>query len=150
MRRVIAVTSMVTVLMAASAAGAQPPKGATQDPHGHAGPAGSPSASTAAPTQTPGPSGHQMPMAMCMEMMRSGGMMGGGMMGHHGGTGGMEGQGGGMMGGPMMGMGMSGTAMDPKTMSQMMEMRGEMMKAMGDIMMKHAQRMRAADAPAKK
>jgi hypothetical protein len=52
--------------------------------------------------------------------------------------------------GPMMGMGMSGAAMDPKTMSQMMEMRGEMMKAMGDIMMKHAQRMRAADAPAKK
>jgi hypothetical protein len=31
-----------------------------------------------------------------------------------------------------------------------MEMRGEMMKAMGDIMMKHAQKMRAAESPSTK
>jgi hypothetical protein len=31
--------------------------------------------------------------------------------------------------------------MDPKAMAQMMEMRGEMMKAMGDIMMKHAKKL---------
>ena len=80
-----------------------------------------------------------MPMAMCMEMMRGGGMIGGGMMGDHGG---MGSHGPGMMG--------TGASNDPKTMSQMLEMRGEMMKAMGDIMMKHAQRIRAANAPAKK
>ena len=54
-------------------------------------------------------------------MMGQGGMMGGGMMGP------------GMMGGMMM----SG---DPKQQAEMMAMRGEMMKAMGDIMMKYAQR----------
>ena len=61
-----------------------------------------------------------MPMEMCHQMMMS-----------H------------MMGGGMTGMSMGGDAqkMDPKTMAQMMEMRGEMMKAMGDIMMKHAKKM---------
>ena len=51
-----------------------------------------------------------------------------------------------MMGGGMMGMPMSGESqkMDPKTMAQMLEMRGEMMKAMGDIMMKHAKKMQSA------
>ena len=60
-----------------------------------------------------------MPMEMCRQMM------GGNMMG------------------AMMGMPMGGNAqqMDPKTTAQMMEMRGEMMKAMGEIMMKHAKTM---------
>jgi hypothetical protein len=58
-----------------------------------------------------------------MEMCRQ--MMGGGMMG------------GGMMGGGMMPMMMGG---DPKQQAEMMAMRGEMMKAMGDIMLKYAQR----------
>lgn len=40
----------------------------------------------------------------------------------------------------MSGMGGGGTA-DPKEKAAMLQMRGEMMKAMGDIMMKHAQRM---------
>ena len=53
------------------------------------------------------------------------------MMGHEGPMGGMMG----MM--PMM----SG---DPKQQAEMMAMRGEMMKAMGDIMMKYAERMRPA------
>ena len=35
---------------------------------------------------------------------------------------------------------------DPKDRAAMMEMRGEMMKAMGDVMMKHAQRMQRAPA----
>ena len=47
-----------------------------------------------------------------------------------------------MMGG-MGPMGMRGP-MDPKQAAQMMEMRGEMMKAMGEIMMKHAQRLQQA------
>ncbi len=33
---------------------------------------------------------------------------------------------------------------DPKERADMLEMRGEMMKAMGDIMMKHARRMQGA------
>jgi len=50
-----------------------------------------------------------------------------------------------MMGGGMMGMPMGGEAqMDPKSRAQMLEMRGEMMKAMGDIMMKHAKKMQSA------
>ena len=41
-----------------------------------------------------------------------------------------------MMAGPMMGM--SGDQkIDPKMMAHMLEMRGEMMKAMGETMMKH-------------
>ena len=63
---------------------------------------------------------HQMPMAggMCPMM---GGMMGGG----------------GMM--PMMGM-MGGQSDSPR----MMQVRGEMMKAMGDIMMKYGKMMEGA------
>ena len=48
-----------------------------------------------------------------------------------------------MSGHSTMGPGMMGGGQpsDPKMMAQMMEMRGEMMKAMGDIMLKHARRM---------
>ena len=68
------------------------------------------------PAAQPG-AGGMMPMEMCRQMM------GGNMMG--------------------MGMPMGGDAqkMDPKAMAPMMEMRGEMMKAMGEIMMKHAKKM---------
>jgi hypothetical protein len=62
-------------------------------------------------------------MEMCRELMGRGGMMGGG-----------------------MGLGMMGPAMmggDPKQQAEMMAMRGEMMKAMGEIMMKYAQRMQS-------
>lgn len=55
----------------------------------------------------------------------------------------------GMMGGPMMGMmggwsGAAGGGMDRKTA---MQMRGEMMRAMGDILLKYADKM--PDTPAK-
>jgi hypothetical protein len=75
-------------------------------------------------------------MDMCREMMGGHGMRGGrGMMG------------GGMMGPGMMGGGQPG---DPRAMAQMMEMRGEMMKAMGEIMLKHAKKLQEAPpAPAK-
>lgn len=43
-----------------------------------------------------------------------------------------------MMGMPMMG---GAPPADPKERAAMIEMRGEMMKAMGDIMMKHGRRM---------
>ena len=68
-----------------------------------------------------------------MEMCRQ-------MMGH----GPMAGMGRGMMGGGMMGM-MPMMSGDPKQQAEMMAMRGEMMKAMGDIMMKYAERMRPAN-----
>jgi len=58
----------------------------------------------------------------------------------------MMGQGG-MMGGRMMGPGMMGGMMmggDPKQQAEIMAMRGEMMKAMGDIMLKYAQRAQSA------
>jgi hypothetical protein len=69
-------------------------------------------------------------MEMCRQMMGQAGMMSGGM-------------GPGMMGGGMMSMPMMMSG-DPKQQAEMMAMRGEMMKAMGDIMMKYAQRMQPA------
>jgi len=63
-------------------------------------------------------------MEMCRMMMGQGGMSGG--------------MGPGMMGMPKM---MGG---DPKQQADMLAMRGEMMKAMGDIMMKYAQRAQPA------
>jgi hypothetical protein len=63
------------------------------------------------------------------------GMMGGGM-------------GGGMMGGMMGGGMMGGQAGDPRAMARMMEMRGDMMKAMGEVMLKHAKKLQEAP-PAK-
>lgn len=43
-----------------------------------------------------------------------------------------------MMGHPMMGMS------DPKAQARMMRLRGDMMKAMGDVLLKHAQEMEQA------
>ena len=82
-----------------------------KDPHHPETPAAS--APATQPGQPAPAAGGMMSMEMCHQMMMS-----------H------------MMGGGMMGM-----STDPKTMAQMMEMRGEMMKAMGDIMMKHAKKM---------
>jgi hypothetical protein len=45
---------------------------------------------------------------------------------------------GGMMGGGMMG-GMMGSSADPKAQARMLKLRGDMMKAMGDVLLKHAQ-----------
>jgi hypothetical protein len=49
-----------------------------------------------------------------------------------------------MMGGGMMGMPMMMGGGDPKQQAEMLAMRGEMMKAMGDIMLKYAQRAQPA------
>ena len=84
------------------------------DPHHPGAPATGPAAP--APRATPGPN---MPM---MDMCRQ--MMAGDMMASS------------MMGGPL--------PADPKDKADMLQMRGEMMKAMGDIMVKHARRMHAA------
>jgi hypothetical protein len=49
-----------------------------------------------------------------------------------------------MMGGGMMGMPTMTMAGHPKQQAEMMAMRGEMMKAMGEIMLKYAQRAQEA------
>jgi hypothetical protein len=54
---------------------------------------------------------------------------------------------GGMMGGQMdpsgmMGM-MGGGPIDPKAMARMLEVRGDLLKAMGEVMLKHAKAMEA-------
>ena len=52
-----------------------------------------------------------------------------------------------MMSGPMMGMGAGADGkMDPKMTAHMLEMRGEMMKAMGEVMMKHGKMMQGPSA----
>lgn len=70
---------------------------------------------TPAPSSTPGSKGGDMPMMdMCRQMMSD------------------------MTAMPMMG---GAAPTDPEEKADMLQMRGEMMKAMGDIMMKHARRM---------
>jgi hypothetical protein len=119
------VTTAVVSMLTTAAAAQQP---APQ--HGAGQP---PSASAPHPSMpAQGPDAHMAQhMEMCRQMMAHSGMMGGrmgpGMMG------------GGMMGGGMMGMPMMMSS-DPKQQAEMLAMRGEMMKAMGDIMMKYAQR----------
>lgn len=85
---------------------------AAQDAHHPPAEAGTPATPSAA---VPGMRADAMPvMDMCRQMM------------------------GGMAGMPMMGGAM---AVDPKARAEMMQMHGEMMKAMGEIMMKHARHM---------
>jgi hypothetical protein len=78
-----------------------------------------------APDQPAAGPGHQMPVAGGMCPMMGGMMGGGGMMS------------GGMM--PMMGMA-GGQPESPR----MMQMRGEMLKAMGEVMMKYGKMMEGA------
>ncbi len=53
---------------------------------------------------------------------------------------------GGMMGDEMSGQGMMGGMMtsDPKAMARMLKLRGEMLKAMGEVMMKHGRALEQA------
>jgi hypothetical protein len=81
----------------------------------------------------PPAAGPQMPMPGMMGG-QAGGTMQGGMMGGMGMCGAMCPMMSGMMGG---GMGMTGGQADAKTQGRMLQMRGEMMKAMGDVLIKH-------------
>lgn len=123
MKRLIVAIGVI-VLTTATMANAQQPV-SPADPHHPLGQTQTP-APSAQPTPTPAPSsGGMMPMMeMCREMMGGHPAMGPGMMG-------------------------GGQPSDPKMMAQMMEMRGEMMKAMGDIMLKHARKMRGMSSPTK-
>ena len=107
----LTVTFLFLFVVASPALAQQP--GSARDPHHPA-----PGAETSPPAAAPGVKPETMPMMeMCHRMME--------------GMGGMRGM-------PMMS---GGPAMDPKERAEMLEMRGEMMKAMGDIMLKHAHRM---------
>jgi hypothetical protein len=114
-----------TVLASATLVSAQQP--------GHP-PTAEPRPQAAAPESgVPQPDDQAQPGQHMMETCRQ-------MMGH----GPMAGMGRARMGGGMMGM-MPMMSGDPKQQAEMMAMRGEMMKAMGDIMMKYAERMRPAN-----
>jgi hypothetical protein len=105
------VASALFATLAVSPVHAQQPD-ASHDQHRPDSHAGT--STTLPPASTPDMKGGGMPMMdMCRQMM-----------------------------GDMMRMPMMGAApADPKEKADMLEMRGEMMKAMGDIMMKHARRM---------
>ncbi len=108
------VISALFAVLVAAPVHAQQP-GAAPDPH-H--PAPTPGAPATPPAPMPGMKGAEMPMMdMCRQMMA------------------------GMTSMPMMGGTMPA---DPKEKADMLQMHGEMMKAMGDIMMKHGRRMQGA------
>ena len=113
MKRLTVALGIALFALAATPTYAQQPPG-QKDPHHPEPPAAMAPATPPAPPG-PAPAGGMMPMEMCRQMM----------------------------GGPMMDMPVAGEGqrMDPKTTAQMMEMRGEMMKAMGDVMLKHAKKM---------
>jgi hypothetical protein len=105
---------LLVMLVVASVYAQQP--ATPNDPHHPATPATTPA--TPAPSATPGPKGGEMQMPdMCRQMMGETTAM------------------------PMMG---GAAPADPKERADMLQMRGEMMKAMGDIMLKHARRMQGA------
>ncbi len=77
---------------------------------------------------------HKMMEMMCPMMM---GMMMGRMTGQGGMPRGMMGSG--MMGEGMAGMSAMGNPADPKAMARMLRLRSDMMKAMSEVLLKHAQ-----------
>ena len=133
MRTIATVSALVVTLGCMPGAWAQgqqsPPSGQTQPP------AERPARPPARGPRTMGPGmmeHHDMMEMMCPMMM---GMMMG-RMNPGGGGRGMPGSG--MMGmGDGMGQGMNPS--DPKAMARMLRFRGDMLKAMGEVMLKHAQ-----------
>ncbi len=117
MKKTIAMAAGLAVLFAASVAGAQMRPMTPAQPS-----QGQPPAGTHAP-------GQQSPQPMMGQGMMMCPMMGQSMMG--------MGMGPGMMGG-MMGMS------DPKAQARMLKLRGDMMKAMGEVLLKHAQEIEQA------
>jgi hypothetical protein len=144
MKRLIAMLGMLVLATGATVYAQQPATPA--DPHHPQGQAQAPA--PPAGQQTPKPGAHMGGMMPMMQMCRE--MMGGHSMPGHGMGQGMMGggMGGGMMGGMMGGGMMGGQAGDPRAMARMMEMRGDMMKAMGEVMLKHAKKLQEAP-PAK-
>jgi hypothetical protein len=130
------VICLTLALVAADAAIAQQPS------HEHSGtsqqqPASAPKPAPPAQSDQAHQIQHMQHMEMCRQMMTGQpGVMGSGT------APGMIREG--MMGPGMMGMMPMVMGGDPKQQAEMMAMRGEMMKAMGDIMLKYAQRMQLA------
>jgi hypothetical protein len=117
MRIGVLVTGALLAMLFVSPINAQQP-GTASDPHHPAASATAPAAPEIAPAPASKDGGMPM-MDVCRQMMGDG------------------------MGMPMMG---TAAAADPKEKAQTLQMRGEMMKAMGDVMMKHARRMQETTA----
>ena len=126
MRKIISVLAVLTLLGWVTVAQAQTqPTGASESQA----PPGPKAPTQRAPQRqmgNPGMMEHQRMMEMMCPMMM--GMM----MGQSGMARGMMGQG-------MAGMPAMGNASDPKAMARRLKLRGDMMKAMSDVMLKHAQ-----------
>ena len=124
----VSAVAIVTLFASTAAFAQQPPSGHQHDP-----------------SQPPSQSQPAAPGRGGMGSMHPGGMggmQGGGM--HGGGMGGMMGGG---MCGMMGGMGpMMGASSDPKVQGRMLQMRGEIMKAVGEVLIKHGQALEAAPA----
>jgi hypothetical protein len=122
MKRLIVAIGVIVLTTATNAHAQQP--AAPADPHHPPGQTQPPPSGQPTPTPAPPAAGMMPMMEMCREMMAGQSAMGPGMMG-------------------------GAQPSDPKMMAQMMEMRGEMMKAMGDIMLKHAKKMQGASSATK-
>ena len=126
MRKIISVLAVLTLLGWVTVAQAQTqPTGASESQL----PPGPKTQTQRAPQRQMGNTGMMAHQRM-MEMMCP--MMMGMMMGQSGMARGMMGQG-------MAGMPAMGNASDPKAMARRLKLRGDMMKAMSDVMLKHAQ-----------
>ncbi len=127
MKKMTMVTAGLALVLGVTVAAAQTrpaPPSEAQPPAGtHA-----PEHQSQQPMMGPGQMGHGQGMVgmMCPMMGMGPGMMSGGMM-----------SGGGMMGGMM-------ATADPKAQARMLKLRGDMMKAMGDVFLKHAQEIEQA------
>ena len=119
-------TAIVTVL----ALGLATVAGAQQPPAGHQHEPGKPSPQTAPPSHSGGMMGGMHQSGGMMGGMHQGGMMGGGMCGMMGGMGSMMG-------------GTTGGGSDPQTLARMLQLRGEIMKAVGEVLIKHGQTLAA-------
>ena len=128
MRTLLAsILTVLTLALATLAAAQQPPAGHQHEP-------GKPSTQSA-PPGTPHGGGMMGGMHQgggMMGGMHQGGMMGGGMCGMMGGMGSM--------------MGGMGGGSDPQTLARTLQLRGEIMKAVGDVLIKHAQTLAATPA----
>ena len=131
MRTTLVATLTALTLAAAGAASAQQPPAGHQHDTTQAQPPGQPAPG--------GPRGGMHGGGGMHEGMHGQRGMHGGM--HQGGMhGGMHGDG---MCGMMMGLPMMSASTDPRTLGRMMLLRGEMMKAVGEVLIKHGQTLAA-------
>jgi hypothetical protein len=134
MEKIIGVLGILALLGWTTLAEAQTQPTAPHQAAGQASPSPKPSAQRP-PMMGQGMMEHHRMMEMMCPMMM--GMMMGRMMGPSGMASGMMGSG--MMGEGMAGMPATGNPADPKAMARMLRLRSDMLKAMSEVLLKHAQ-----------